>query len=166
MPALYYVNVTIHVLAAMLWLGGMFFLALVGAPVLRAVEPPALRQQLFQQLGLRFRAAGWWAIGTLIVTGTINLYYRGWLHWDGVLGAAAFWRTGVGHALAWKLAAVAAMVTVSAVHDFVLGPRAGRLRPGTPEAIAYRQRAARLARLNGLLGVVLVVAAVRLARGG
>jgi uncharacterized membrane protein len=37
MPALYYVNVTIHVLAAMLWLGGMFFLGVVGAPVLRAI---------------------------------------------------------------------------------------------------------------------------------
>ena len=39
MSALYYINVTIHVLAAMLWLGGMFFLGAVGAPVLRAIEP-------------------------------------------------------------------------------------------------------------------------------
>jgi putative copper export protein len=35
----YYINVTIHVLAAMLWLGGMFFLGAVGAPVLRTIEP-------------------------------------------------------------------------------------------------------------------------------
>src|SRR5690242_19478492 len=77
MSALYYVNVTIHVHAAMLWLGGMFFLGVVGAPVLRVVEPPALRQRIFQQLGLRARALGWWAIGILIVTGTLNLWFRG-----------------------------------------------------------------------------------------
>ena len=34
----YYLNVTIHVLAAMLWLGGMFFLGVVGAPLLRAIH--------------------------------------------------------------------------------------------------------------------------------
>jgi uncharacterized membrane protein len=47
----YFVNVTVHVFAALLWLGGMFFLAVVGAPVLRSVEPPELRAQLFRRLG-------------------------------------------------------------------------------------------------------------------
>ena len=161
----YYVNVTVHVLAAMLWLGGMFFLGVVGAPVLRDVEPPKLRQQLFHQLGLRFRTIGWWAIGVLLLTGVINLYYRGWLHWSNVLGTAAFWRTAPGHALALKLAAVATMLVVSAVHDFGLGPLAGRAPAGSPRSILLRRRAALLARINALLGVLVVVAAVRLARG-
>jgi uncharacterized membrane protein len=164
MSTLYYLNVTIHVLAAMLWLGGMFFLGVVGAPVLRAVEPPALRQRLFQQLGMRARALGWWAIAILLLTGTLNLYFRGWLHWDGVLGNATFWRTSVGVALAAKLVAVATMVMVSAVHDFVLGPMASGLPAGTAEAVAFRRRAALLARANAMLGVVIVIAAVRLAR--
>jgi copper resistance protein D len=166
MSALYYTNVTIHVLAAMLWLGGMFFLGVVGAPVLRAIEPPALRQRLFQQLGLRFRTVGWWAIGVLVVTGVINLQYRGWLHWSGVLGEIEFWRTATGHALAFKLLAVAAMLAVSATHDFVLGPMAGRAHPGSPDAVALRKRAALLARWNAMLGIVVVIAAVHLARGG
>ena len=165
MPTLYYVNVTIHVLAAMLWLGGMFFLGVVGAPVLRAIEPPSLRQRLFRELGSRFRRAGWIAISVLLVTGVVNLHYHGWLHWNGVLGSSAFWRTSIGRALAGKLAAVATMISVSAVHDFVDGPRASRSVPGSPEAIARRKRAALLARVNALVGVALVVAAVRLARG-
>jgi uncharacterized membrane protein len=164
MSTLYYINVTIHVLAAMLWLGGMFFLGVVGAPVLRVMEPPALRQRLFQQLGLRARALGWWAIGILLGTGTLNLWFRGWLHWHGVLGDPAFWRTTIGVALAVKLGSVATMVLVSAVHDFVLGPMAGRLPAGSTEALAFRRRAALLARANALLGVVIVIAAVRLAR--
>ena len=166
MPVLYYANVTIHVLAAMLWLGGMFFLGVVGAPALRTIEPPAVRQRIFQQLGLRFRAAGWWAIGVLVVTGIINLHYRGWLHWDGVLASADFWRTGVGHALAAKLAAVTVMIAVSAIHDFLLGPAAGRAAPGSPRALTLRRRAALLARLNAFVGIAIVIAAVRLARGG
>jgi uncharacterized membrane protein len=164
MSTLYYINVTIHVLAAMLWLGGMFFLGVVGAPVLRVVEPPALRQRLFQQLGVRARGLGWWAIGILIVTGTFNLWFRGWLHWEGVLGSAAFWRSSIGVALALKLASVTTMVVVSTVHDFILGPMAGRLPAGSAEALAFRRRAALLARANALLGVVIVIAAVRLAR--
>ena len=164
MRELYFINVTIHVLAAMLWLGGMFFLGVVGAPVLRGIEPPPLRQRLFQGLGLRFRQVGWWAIAVLIVTGIFNLYFRGWLHWHGVLASPAFWRTPVGLALAGKLTAVTLMVTSSAIHDFVYGPRAGRTPPGSPAAIALRKRAALLARANAILGVILVIAAVRLAR--
>ena len=164
MPLLYYVNITIHVLAAMLWLGGMFFLGVVGAPALRAVEPAALRQRLFQELGVRFRSVGWIAIAVLVLTGLVNLHYRGWLHWDGVLASAAFWRTTVGTALAIKLLSVTVMIGVSAVHDFVLGPLAGRVQAGTPQAVALRKRAAWLARVNALLGVVVVVAAVRLPR--
>ena len=166
MTTLYFASVTVHVLAAMLWLGGMFFLGVVGAPVLRAIEPPALRQRLFQQLGLRFRRAGWWAIAVLLATGVANLHLRGWLRWDGLLGAPAFWRTSVGHALAAKLAAVLVMLVVSAVHDFVLGPAAGRAPSGSSAAAALRRRAAWLARINALVGVALVVAAVRLARAG
>jgi hypothetical protein len=58
------------------------------------------------------------------------------------------------------------MVGVSAIHDFGLGPRAGAAAPGSAKALALRTRAAWVARLNTLLGVMLVIAAVRLARGG
>jgi uncharacterized membrane protein len=56
---LYYLNVTVHVLAAFLWLGGMFFLGAVGAPVLRRLEPPELRARIFRELGQQFRSVGW-----------------------------------------------------------------------------------------------------------
>jgi uncharacterized membrane protein len=163
--SLYHLNVTIHVLAALLWLGGMFFLGVVGAPVLRKVEPPALRAQLFNQLGTAFRTVGWWSIAVLLVTGLLNLHFRGVLS-GAALGSASFWATPYGHSLAIKLVVVLLMLAVSAVHDFIHGPRAGRLVPGSPEALRSRRRAAWMARINALLGVVLVFAAVRLARGG
>lgn len=166
MSALYYANVTVHILAAMLWLGGMFFLGVVGAPLLRSVEPDELRQKLFQAIGERFRAVAWWTIAVLIVTGAINLRYRGWLHWNGVFGSSAFWRTTTGHSLGVKLAAVTGMIVVGAIHDFIQGPRASRTVPGSPESVRFRRNAAALARINAILGVIVVAAAVRLARGG
>jgi putative copper export protein len=165
MRNLYLLNVTVHVLAALLWLGGMFFFALVGAPVLRRLEPPALRARIFAELGQAFRTVGWIAIAVLLVTGALNLYLAGLLR-GGLIESPAFWSTPYGRALAWKLAAVAVMIAVSAVHDFVLGPRAGRLDPRSSAALRARSRAAWLARINALVGLGLVYAAVRLARGG
>lgn len=165
MPTLYWIAVTLHVLAALFWLGGMFFLGVVGAPVLREVEP-RLRQQLFALLGRRFRSTGWGAIAVLLVTGPVTFHYRGLLAWDGVLGTSAFWGTAMGTAVAAKLAAVLTMIVVSLVHDFLLGPAASRMPPGSPEALRLRVRAAWLARANAFVGVLVVIAAVRLARGG
>lgn len=161
----YYANVTLHVLAALFWLGGMLFLGIVGAPVLRKVEPPTLRAELFRQLGQGFRTAGWTAIAILVVTGVFNLQFRGMLSAE-LLLSGDFWGTRYGTALAWKLVAVTVMLTISAVHDFVDGPRASTATPGSAEALRLRKRAAWLARINALVGVVLVLAAVRLARGG
>lgn len=165
MSSLYWVVVTLHVLAALLWLGGMFFLAVVGAPVLRAVEDPALRRDLFQALGRHFRTAGWAAIAVLLVTGVLNLQMRGVLRAE-VLLDGAFWATPWGTALGWKLAAVAVMLTIQAIHDFLHGPAASRSEPGSPEALAMRRKAALLARVNAVVGLLLVYVAVRLARGG
>jgi len=103
---------------------------------------------------------------TARATGVLNLYFRGWLQWSGMLGTAAFWRSALGHALAAKLVAVVTMIAVSATHDFLLGPAAGRAAPGSPRAIVLRRRAALLARVNAFVGVIVVIAAVRLARGG
>lgn len=161
----YFINVTVHVFAALLWLGGMFFLAVVGAPVLRSVEPPELRALLFRRLGEQFRTVGWISIGVILITGTLNLWFRGMLTLD-VLGSGEFWGTRYGHSLAWKLGAVTAMLVVQAIHDFSVGPAASRVAPGSPEALATRRRAALLARLSAVLGIIVVIAAVRLARGG
>lgn len=158
----YVVVVSLHVLAAMVWLGGMVFFALA-APELRRVGDDEVRARLFDGLGRRFRLVGWVCVGILVLTGVEQLRLRGW--WG-----AAFWRAvlldrgAFGTVLSTKLGLVVVMLVVQGVHDFWLGPRAGRADPGTPNAIALRKRAAWLARANALLGLALVYAAVRLAR--
>ena len=164
MTTVYFLTVTLHVLAALVWLGGMFFFAIV-APILRGIEDDALRASLFDSLGRRFRTVGWVCIAVLLATGVTQLRLRGW--WgDAFWGASAVWGSALGRALAWKLGLVAMMLTVQGVHDFWLGPAAGRATPSSEGARVLRMRAAWLARINAFLGLLLVYFAVRVARGG
>lgn len=165
MSTLYLLTVTVHVLAAFLWLGGAFFLAVVGAPVLRSVEPPALRVELFRRIGERFRVVGWAAIGTLLLTGLSALHLRGLLRWE-ILSDSLFWSSAFGRALGWKLAAVTLMIAGSAFHDFLIGPLSSRIDPRSPRAATLRRYSAYSARATAAIGLLLVAAAVRLARGG
>ncbi|MGH9379305.1 MAG: DUF4149 domain-containing protein [Thermoanaerobaculia bacterium] len=164
MRGLYLTSVTLHVLAALYWLGGMWFLALVAAPVLRRDLEPEQRALVLQKVGHRFRFHGWLALAVLLVTGVANLQLRGWLRPE-VIGEASFWASPLGHALAGKLGLVLVMFCLAGIHDFLLGPLAS---PGTPaeRRQQIRRAAVWVARLNAVAGLVLVYFAVRLARGG
>jgi hypothetical protein len=45
----------------------------------RRLDDPALRTCLVQAIGLRFRTVGWIALGLLLTTGLVNLWYRPYL---------------------------------------------------------------------------------------
>ncbi len=144
---------TLHLLAALIWLGGLLFLGIVGAPVLRGLDRP-LRAQLFQALGERFRAVGWVAIGVLVATGLVMIWRLG------VFSApASFWATAFGRSLILKWSVVATMLILSALHDFKFGPDAR-----TSEHA--RRIAAHLGRANGALALVLAYLAVLVAHRG
>lgn len=136
----------IHVLAAVTWVGGMLFIALVLVPVTRRLEDPALRTRLVHEAGVRFRTVGWIALGFLVLTGLGNLW----------LFPAFLWSPRF-HA---KLGLVLVALALAVIHDFVLGPRAGR--PGADPAL--RVRASWVARVNVL--VVLAILALGLALRG
>jgi uncharacterized membrane protein len=129
----------IHVLSAITWIGGMLFIALVLVPITRKLQDPALRAHLVQEVGVRFRTIGWIALGLMLLTGLGNLVYRPYL-----LHASRF------H---WKLGLVLLALVVSALHDFVLGPRAGQ--PGADPSA--RVRASWVARINALLALAIVL---------
>ena len=130
----------VHVLSAVTWLGGMLFIALILVPVARRVQDPLLRLDLITQTGKRFRTVGWIALGLLVATGVVILLRRPWL-----LRAPAF---------QFKAGLVLLTLALSALHDFVLGPRAGRL---PPSATGPRKRLTRIARLNVLIVLTIVL---------
>lgn len=156
--------VFVHILAALIWVGGMFFLALVLVPVLRG-RSRAERAELLGVVGTRFRTVGWVAIITLLVTGVWNLRNRR-LDWDVILSTDLFdgrW----GQILLGKLTLVAILIAISAVHDFVIGPASvTAARDADPtRAESLRRTASWLARVNALLVLVVIFLAVALVRG-
>ena len=183
---LYQVSVFLHIVSAIIWVGGMLFLALVVVPATRTV-PAAERAALFGVLGRRFRTVGWACIATLLVTGTINLTYRGVTLEN--LFARELWASSFGAALALKLGVVALLLALSVYHDFVIGPRSVRALarhpgaglqagPGAPPAVAapspagpsaeaqrLRRRASLVGRAEAILALAAVALGIMLVRG-
>lgn len=106
----------IHILAAISWVGGMIFVAVIVGPYVRRTFPPEERTPLMAAVGKRFSILGWCAIFTLVCTGIYNAV-RFLRSWD------ALFTTNFGHILLVKIGLVAVMIGLSAAHDFFLGPR-------------------------------------------
>ena len=159
------VSMWLHLLAAIVWIGGLAFISMVLAPTLR---DPALRAQavpLLRAAGRKFMRIGYASIVVLIVTGTTNLILKA----GGSFAAVeAWWPTTYGRLLAAKLVLVALVIALSLYHDFAVGPaatRAMQAEPGSPAALALRRRAALLGRANALLSLVIMTLALLLVRG-
>jgi uncharacterized membrane protein len=148
--------VWLHVLAAITWIGGMIFISLILSPATRDLPEP-IRSQLFQTIGTATKAIGWIAILVLLATGLLN-----------VLHLQIQWNTLIGRILIIKLSLVTVIIILSALHDFILGPRlAARLRTAAgqdPFLPGLRRRVAWLARINLLLALGVIYLAVLIAR--
>jgi putative copper export protein len=148
---LYTISVYVHVIAACGWIGSMLFFSVVVVPVLRRSAQAAAAAALVRQVGMRFRTFGWTCIGTLLVTGALNLGLRG-VGLD-TLTSGAFWAEGFGRVLACKLVAVIVVLGLTVTHDAL------SLRP---EA---RRIASWVGRLTLLASLLVVLFAVWLVRG-
>jgi len=154
-----FLNVWLHILAAVIWIGGMLFLSLIAVPVLRRIEAPLVRRDLFRAMAQRFRRLVWICIAVLIPTGIVNVLY------DGNRTAGSPYMT----VLHIKLGLVAVLVLMGLFHDFVIGPRAARAtsRDGLPPTGADLMMVALapwVGRANLLLGIVILMLAAALTR--
>ena len=104
--------VWLHVLAAVSWIGGVIFLSLVLAPLVRSRKAVPEFMALFRSAARRFRFVVWGAIAVLLSTGPVLLQQRGLslLH-------PAEWP----HVLWMKLGLVGALLLLTATHDLLLG---------------------------------------------
>lgn len=158
------VLLVIHVLAAIVWIGGMIFIALILAPVTRAL-PEAERTALFGVIGQRFSRVGWICLALLAATGTayVAVYAP---NLEFLLASRA------GPILAIKLLFVIALAVLSWLHDFVYGPKQveltakiarGEAEPGLRDTVARLRRQVRLvAQLSLVLALIVVSLGVSL----
>ncbi len=152
--------VWIHLLAAMVWIGGMVFLSVVLVPVLKRDGAFAQYALLFRTVAYRFRAVVWGAMGILVATGLTLAAGRSIPLMD-----PSRWPT----IFAAKIGLVTLLFTLTLLHDLVVGPRVRRSL-GIPEA----ERSARdrvllrysvlVPRISLLVALLVLLLAVVLAR--
>jgi uncharacterized membrane protein len=152
--------VALHVLAAVTWVGGMIFLSLVLAPLVRSRKAAPEFMALFRSAALRFRPLVWIAMVILVSTGPMLLSRRG-IHvtdpasWPGIVTV--------------KLALVSLLLFLTLLHDLLLGPRVSRVstipesQRTSGEQMVFKT-ARWLPRVSLLLALGVVIAAAVLAR--
>ncbi len=111
----------IHLLAAFIWLGHMFFWSLFSGPVLKKIGPPPKGERL-RELSLSMGGLGWPALGVLVVTGSYLLSVRG-IHLADLV-RPGFWAQPGTHVLGVKLLLVLFMIGYQAVIGHRRAPRA------------------------------------------
>jgi len=100
----------IHVLAVLIWIGGVAFVTMVMIPACRAMAEPEAQLELFERLEHRFAAIARWSV---LLAGASGL----WLTW--LLGA---WDRFADPAAWWWMHGMVAVWTIFAVMLFILEP--------------------------------------------
>jgi len=163
----YIVSTTIHIIAATIWVGSLIFMSLILVPALRSMKDPALMTRLIQGVGRRYKWIGWMSLILLLLTGYLNLHFRGITMT--MLGNRDFWNSAFGETLAWKLILFAVVLVLSLLHDTVIGPGSRARLPGgemdLAKAARYRKLATFMGRLTLILSILIVILAVMLVRG-
>ena len=152
----YLASVFCHILFAAFWIGGMLFLPLVLLP---GIKQHPDRIALLYKTGLKFRFWGWIAVSGLLTTGILNLYFRGipftWTF---------FTQSKYGMLVSWKAGIFLGMLTISSIHDFILGNKALD-EMQRKDNIRFRQFARWSGRINLILALIIAFLGVVLSRG-
>lgn len=162
----YVLSVFVHIVSAIVWIGGMAFISFVLVPVLRRSENSDMFSRIFRAAGMRFRTVGWISLFLLVASGISMLGLRGYTMadlWSGYLFQGAF-----GHTLLNKIIIVLVILLISLIHDFWIGPKSSqlaRLDPGSAEYRKFRVTASWMGRINFLLAIVVVLLGIFLVRG-
>jgi len=136
----------VHLLAAIVWVGGTIALVFVAVPPVQRLEGEA-RGQVLREFGRRWRPIGWSALGIAIVTGAISASRAGAFD---TTPAKFDWVLGI------KGALVGLLIAGAYLHDYVLGPGLARqIREGRPQSL--RRLLTTMGRANLLLTVAIPI---------
>jgi putative copper export protein len=136
----------VHLLAAIVWVGGTVALVFVAVPPVQKLEG-AQRAALLRELGRRWRPIGWSALGVAVATGAAIA---------GIEHAFDTTPTRFDVVLAVKGALVGLLAAGAYLHDYVLGPGLARqIREGKPQSL--RPLLVTIGRLNLLVTVALPI---------
>jgi len=157
-PVLRALILWLHLLAVIVWIGGLLFQVLVVFPTLSRAGPSAAWIRLGLSLEVRFRLVMWPAVGLVLFTGLVNLLYV----WHATVMAGSSLPSTFVPILTVKLLLVLSMLALQAVHQFMIQPR--RLAIFATLAAGVRELPPAFRTLQHL-ALALAVALVSLAAG-
>ena len=170
MPEIYWLLIRwIHVIAAVVWVGGNLILAMVIVPYFRQTLPPVQRIQLLTQIGKRFEPIVWGCVLVLIFTGIGNIFDAiGFFEPSDPEVVKDFMQT-----LFIKIILFVMLLILTALHSFVFGPRLLAAIEGLdPEAEelpsnvqSIRKQMSIVSSLMGGVSLLIILAAVALRMG-
>ena len=154
----------IHVIAAVVWIGGNLILAMVIVPHFRQNLPPVQRIQILTLIGKRFEPIVWGCVLILIFTGIANIFNSV----DLSSLVITFMRT-----LGIKLLLFIILLVLTGLHSFIYGPKLSKaiedLDPETEELPAnvnsIRKKMAIVSSAMGVVSLLIILAAVALRMG-
>jgi len=151
----------LHLIASVLWIGGLTALGLLVIPAARRTLQPPEYSRLLAEIQKRLDPLGWFCLAVLAGTGMFQLSanpnYQGFLQVESTWGIAIL----VKHMLFFGMAALSAYLTWGLLP--ALRRAALRQAKDPAEAARLEQRNAQLLRLNLILSL-LILALTALAR--
>ena len=147
----------LHMAATIVWIGGLFYQAVIVNPALE--KYPADRGRLTEAMRRKFQPLAW--LSLLVLVGTGLLQMSGNPNYEGLFAFSNSWA----RAMLVKHIAVGLMVLVAAYQTWVLNPRISRLalKQDAEGSEAVSAEMSRLGRVSLVLGI-LVLGLTALAR--
>ena len=157
----------IHVIAAVVWVGGNLVLAMVIVPHFRQSLPPVERIKLLTQIGKRFEPVVWGCIGVLFFTGIVNIFFSIDITSPTPI-SNAFMRT-----LLIKIGLFFLLTILTVLHSMIFAPRLAAaiedldptLEELPPEIKPLRSQMSIISSLMGVISLLILLAAVALRMG-
>lgn len=156
----------LHVIAAVVWIGGNLTMAMVIVPYFKRSVSPVERIKTLTQIGKGFEPIVWGCVLVLIFSGIYNIF--GSIDLGDSESLSPFMRT-----LSIKLILVLILIILTGIHSFIMGPRIAQavetLAPDAeqlPEEIdKMRSHMAIVSSLIGVVSLLVLLAAVALRLG-
>ena len=140
----------LHVMAAIVWIGGTIFMAMISQPAIRKTLSLEQRMAVYREIGIRFKRVQWICLGTLLLTGALMV-----------------WETGIPlesfSSLLWaKLMLVITVTILSFLHSNIWGPRlvAVSCDPTSPAYLALARKLRIFGQVNLLASLAIIFLAV------
>ena len=117
MPGLHgAVNLWLHVTAAAIWIGSQFFLVLVAIPALKSLRETPFYLAVLRTITRRYGYLGWGSLALVTLTGLERIFIS-------YPDLSFLVTTTYGNWLLLKIFLVDAIILLTALHTFVVGPR-------------------------------------------